>query len=109
MTLCVLNNCGSWFYYSELFKFNSVTSERMITKMMHVSSNPIYEYMVVKLKSEMSMGDLLESREQFSCFILALHATDVIFNQERRPVGSVRQARPYFIAKNELHCFKTEM
>lgn len=109
LMLCVLKHAGSWSYHAEIFKFKPVTFERMITKMIRATSTASYSVTVKRLESLMSMKYLKECDDRFTSFPHALYATDVIFTHANRPVGTMRDARPYYSAKHKLHGYKTEM
>ena len=55
------------------------------------------------------MMALMERGRTFRHFAFARYATDVIFQQSNRPVGTMREGKHYYSGKHKLYGLKTEV
>lgn len=91
MTLIVYKSGKSWDFMSSMFKNNTLTFQRMISKFVDIAGPIAYKHMVQDKEKYFKMRKLHEDKTLFRNFPEARYATDVIFQQGIPPSGSAEE------------------
>ena len=93
MTLTFLKHASQWDHAARMFNMKGPTFERPIMKFILIPSEFVYEAFLKNGVVDWSMAAMLARDWKFKNFRFARYATDVTFQQEFRPSGSVQKGK----------------
>lgn len=109
ITMTVLKHGGQLQMLARIFAMKSQSFERLVTRMLTLLSDHIYEDFVVEVGKMYTMDRLQLDECRFTNFKEARYATDVTFQQSFRPSGSIEEGKRYYSGKHKLYGYKVEV
>lgn len=101
--LRVFNNGGTWNFLGAIFEIKTSTFQKLISKLLGIFSERSYDTLEVAQFKKLTIEFLMENNVSFKYFKEARYATDLIFQQSSRPMGTIPEIKNYFSEEHHLY------
>lgn len=109
MTLCVIKHGNQWDFMERILNMKWPTFERMITCFSKTISNTSFCSWIQSRHERYLISRMIEGKRVFLNHPYCRYPVDVTFQQSNRPSGNLEDVKAFFLGKQKLYGYKTEV